>query len=154
MESPIYHPRANGLAERAGQKMKRALQAWRPNLNVSCGAFLQWAQITHCNTSKTRSKNPVEVLLGSSVRTPAIADFVLCETVLFKANEKTKTVPATFIIRRGLNTTSIQPENSTRTILVSNNQTRREQCENRISSGGDHILIRTTTSEHKCGTFT
>ena len=33
-----------------------------------------------------------------------------------------KTVPATFIIRKGLNTTFIQPENSARTILVSDNQ--------------------------------
>ena len=34
----------------------------------------------------------------------------------------TKTVPATFIIRKGLNKSFIQPENSARTILVSDNQ--------------------------------
>ena len=56
------------------------------------------------------------------MRLPAKADFELCEPILFKANEKTKTVAATFIIRKGLNTSFIQPENSTRTILVSDNQ--------------------------------
>ena len=122
MESPVYHPRANGLAERAVQTVKRALPAWSPKLNVSFGAFLQKALMTHRNTSKTRSKTPVELLLGRRVRLPAIADFDLCEPILFKANEKAKTVPATFIIRKGLNTFFIQPENSARTILVSDNQ--------------------------------
>ena len=102
--------------------MKRALQAWSPNLNVSFGAFLQRAMMTHRNTSKTRKKTPVELLLGHRVRLPATADFDLCEPILFRANEKTKTVPASFIIRKGLNTSFIQPENLTRTILVSDNQ--------------------------------
>ena len=122
MESPVYHPRANGLAERAVQTVKRALQVWSPNLNVSFGAFLQRALMTHRNTSKPSSKTPVELLLGRRVRLRAIADFDLCEPILFKANEETKTVPATFIIRKGLNTSFIQPENSTRTILVSDIQ--------------------------------
>ena len=123
MESPVYHPRANGLAERAVQTVKRALQAWSPNLNVSFGAFLQKekALMTHRNTSKTRSKTPVELLLGGRVRLPAIADFDLCEPILFKVNENAKTIPATFIIRKGLNTSFIQPENSALTILVSDN---------------------------------
>ena len=122
MESTVYHPRANGLAERAVQIVKRALQAWSPNLNVSFGAFLHRALMTHRNTSKTRSKTSFEILLGHRVRLPAIADFDLCEPILFKADEKSKTVPVTFIIRKGLNTSFIQPENSARTILVSDNQ--------------------------------
>ena len=122
LESPVYQPKANGLAERAVQTVKRALQAWSPNIHVSFGAFLQRAPMTHRNISKTRRKTPVELLLGRRVRLPAIADFDLCEPILFEANEKTKTVPATFIIRKGLNTSFIQPENSARTILVSDNQ--------------------------------
>ena len=74
MESIIEHPRANGLAERAVQTVKRALQAWSPNPNVSFGAFLQMTLMTHRNTSKTRGQTPVELLLGRSVRLPAIAD--------------------------------------------------------------------------------
>ena len=122
MESPVYHPRANGLAERAVQTVKRTLQAWSLNLNLSFGAFLQRALMTHRNTSKTRSKTPVELLLGRRLRLPAIADFDLCEPILFKANEKTKTIPATFIIKKGLNTSFIQTEYSAPTILVSHNQ--------------------------------
>ena len=51
-----------------------------------------------------------------------MADFDLCELILFKDNGKTKTVPATFIIRKDLNTTFILHRNSTRTTLVSDNQ--------------------------------
>ena len=155
MESPIYHRRANG-AERAVQTVKRALQAWSPNLYVSFGAFLQRALMTHRNTSKTRGKVPVELLLGRRVRLPAIADFDFCEPILFKANEKTKTVPATFIIRKGLNTSFIQPENSARTVLVSENQIARLDEDNVKTEPAveDQISIRTTTSEHRCGTFT
>ena len=51
MESPVYQPRANGLAERAIQTVKGELQAWSPNLNVSVGAFLQRALMTRRNTS-------------------------------------------------------------------------------------------------------
>ena len=122
MESPVYHPRANGLAERAVQTVKRAFQAWILNLNVSFGAFLQRALMTYRDTSKTRGKTPVELLLGRRVRLPAIADFDFCEPILFKANEKTKTIPATFIIRKGMNTSFIQPEKSARNILVSDNK--------------------------------
>ena len=121
MESTVYHPRGKGQAERAVQTVKRAPQARSPNLNVSFGAFLQRALMTHRNTSKTKSKTPVELLLGRRVRLPAIADLDLCEPILFKANEKKKTVPVTYLIRKVLNTSLIQPKNSTRTILVSDN---------------------------------
>ena len=88
MESPVNHPRANGLGERAVQTVKRALQVWSPNLDVSFGAFLQRELMTHRNTSKTRGKSPVELFLGRRVRLLAIANFNLCEPILFKANEK------------------------------------------------------------------
>ena len=100
----------NALAEGAVQTVKRALQAWSHTLNVSFGAFLQNALMICRNTSKRRSKTPVELLLGRRVRLPAIADFDLWEPILFKANENTKTVPANFIIRNGLITSLRQPE--------------------------------------------
>ena len=51
------------------------------------------------------------------MRLPANADFDLCEPSLFNGNEKTETVHATFVIRKGLNTSFVQSENPTRTIL-------------------------------------
>ena len=78
--------------------------------------------MTHRNTSKTRSQIPVELLLGCRVRLPAITDFDLSEPILFKADEKARTVPTTFIIRKDMNTSFIQPENLSLTILVSDNQ--------------------------------
>ena len=122
MESLIYPPRANGFAERAVQTVKRAIQAWSPNLNVSFGAFLQWALMTHRNTSKTRGKTPVELLLGRKVQLPAVTDFDLCERVLFKPTNSSPTVPSTFIIRKGMNTSFIRPVNSNKTVLDSDNQ--------------------------------
>ena len=108
MESPIYHPRANGIADREVQTVKRAIQAWSPNLNVSFGAFLQRALMTQWNTSMTRGKTPVELLLGRKVRLSAVTDFDLCDRVLFKPTNSSPTVPATFIIRKRMNTSFIQ----------------------------------------------
>ena len=64
MKSSAHHPKANGLVERAVQLVKWALQAWTPHLNVSIEAFLQRALMTHCKTSKTWAKTPVEPILG------------------------------------------------------------------------------------------
>ena len=149
MESLVYNPRANGLAEGAVQTVKRALQAWSPNLNVSFGVFLQRTLMTHPNTSKTRSKTPVELLLGRRVRLPAIADFDFYERILFEANEKTKTVPATFIISKGLNTSFIQPENSTRTILMSDNVKTELAVEETISQSEPQLQSTDVGTSHQ-----
>ena len=77
--------------------------------------------MAHRSTSKARTKTPVEILLGGRVRLPAIADFDLCKPILIKANEKTRIFPATFTIRKGVNTSFIQPEKSMGTILVDDN---------------------------------
>ena len=67
--------------------------------------------------------------MGRTVRLPLTADFDLCEPNLFKANEKTKTVPYTFIIRKNISTIFLQ-QNSTRTILVRDNQIARLNYDN------------------------
>ena len=86
--------------------------------------------MTHRNTSKMRKKTPVQLLLRRRVRLPAVADFDLCEPILSKANEKTKRVPATITIRKGLKTSFIQPKNAAQTILVNDNQIARLKEDN------------------------
>ena len=120
MESPIYHPRANGTAERAVQAVKGAIQAWSPSPVMSFGAFLKRALKTHRNISKTRGKTPVKLLPGRKVRIPA--DFDLCEPFLQKPAKSSPMVPAHFIIRNGMNTSFTQPENSNKTLIISDNQ--------------------------------
>ena len=154
MASPIYHLRANRIAERAVQTVKRAIQAWSPILNVSFGAFLQRALMTHRNTSKTRGRTPVELLLGRKVRLPAVTDFHLCERVLFKPTNSSRTVPATFIIRKVMKTSFIQPENSNKTVLVGDNQIARlepdgimtESTDSQSESSRDDIEVASPNS--------
>ena len=157
MESSIYHPRANGIAERAVQTVKRAIRASSPNLNVSFGAFLQRALTTHRKISKTRGKTPVELLLGRKVRLPAVTNFDLCERVLFKPTNSWTTVPATFIIRKGNSTSFIQPENSNKTVLVSDNQNARlkpddiktESTNSQSESSRDDVDVASPNSTEK-----
>ena len=60
----------------------------------------------------------------------AIPDFNMCKSILFKNNVKMKSVEANFFIEKGLNTSLIQSENSTRTILVSDNRIARPDEDN------------------------
>ena len=76
----------------------------------------------HRNTSKTRGKTLVELLLGRKLKLPAVTDVNLCKRVLIKPTNSSPTIPATFIIRKGVNTLFIQPENSNKTVFVSDNQ--------------------------------
>ena len=120
MQLPIYHPRANGLAERAVQTAKRAIQAWCPNLNVSFATFLERSLMTNRSTSMTRGKTP-EVILGRKVKLPAATDFDLREPVVFTPTRTSPTVTAIFIIRKRMNTSLVQREFSNTAVLVNDN---------------------------------
>ena len=85
--------------------------------------------MAHRDTSKTRGKTPVDLLMGRKVRIPAVTDFDLCERVVFKPTKSSPTVPATFIICKRINTSFIQPESSNKTVLVSDNQIARPESD-------------------------
>ena len=104
LESPIYNPRSNGLAERAVQTVKKAMRAWNSSLRVSFHAFLQRVLFTHRNTSSVRGKTPSEVLLGRKMRLPAVINYPIGERVVFRAGPHTESFPARYVVRKGNNT--------------------------------------------------
>ena len=117
--------------------------------------------MTNRKTSKTRGKAPVELLLGRKVRLPAVTDFDLCERVLFKPTNISPTVPATFTIRKAINTSFIQPENSNKTVLVSDNQNTRlepddiktESNDSQSESSRDDIDVASPNSTEEISVF-
>ena len=118
LESPVYNPRSNGLAERAVQTVKKAMRAWNSSLRVSFHAFL----FTHRNTSSVRGKTPSEVLLGRKMRLPAVINYPIGERVVFRAGPHTDSFPARYVVRKGNNTAWLTKEvsdGSERTILAS-----------------------------------
>ena len=125
LESPIYNPRSNGLAERAVQTVKRAMRAWNSSLRVSFHAFLQLDLFTHRNTSSVRGKTPSEVLLGRKMQLPAVINYPIGERVVFRAGPHTESFPARYVVRKGNNTawfTKEDSDGSERTILASTSQ--------------------------------
>ena len=125
LESPIYNPKSNGLAERAVQTVKNAMRAWNSSLRVSFHAFLQRVLFTPRNTSSVRGKTPSEVLLGRKMRLPAVINYPIGERVIFRAGPHTKSFPARYVVWKGNNTawlTNEDSDGSERTILASTNQ--------------------------------
>ena len=93
LESPIYNPGSNGLAERAVQTVKKAMSAWNSSLCVSFHEFLQRVLFTHHNTSSVGWKTPSELLLGRKLRLPAVINFPIGERVLFRAGPHAASLP-------------------------------------------------------------
>ena len=120
MESPLYSPRSNGLAERAVQTLKRALKFFDKSLGCSFNAYLQKVLLTHRNSSTSRGSTPAQLLLGKSPRLP-IADFYNTgEKVIYKATSNHDAKEMTYVIRKGRNTIWINDDG--RNILASDSQ--------------------------------
>ena len=122
IESPVYHPRANGIAERAVQTVTRAMKTWNPNLRCSFHAFLQRVLMTHRNKFTARSKTPSEILLGQNVRTPTVIDHNIGEPIFYRTNTKGVAIPATYVVRKGNNTAFVQPTGAEKGILAGTTQ--------------------------------
>ena len=94
------------------------------------------------------------MLLERKVKFPAVTDFDLCERVIFKPTNSSPTIQATFIIRKEMNTSFIQPENSNKAVLVSDNQIQRlepddiksESTDSQSESSGDDIDVASPNS--------
>lgn len=81
-ESPAYFPRANGLAERAVQTVKRGILAWYPGARMDFNSHLERILLYHRTTSKARGRTPAEIMLRVPMRVPYMAKYGPGETVV------------------------------------------------------------------------
>ena len=102
IESPAYFPRANGLAERAVQTVKRAMKAWHKGLRVSFDLFLCRILSVHHATSLARGKSPAEILLGRNIRIPFVADFATGDIVMYKPSTSHTPREVKYVIPKGI----------------------------------------------------
>ena len=99
-------------------------------------------------------QNYCRTATGRKIRHPAVTDFDLCERVLFKPTNISPTVPTTFIILKRMNNSFIQPENSNKTVFVSDNQIarlgpddiRNESADSQSESSRDDIGVASPNS--------
>ena len=102
------------------------LQKFGKNL-VSKSECVNWRFLTARFDGKLEYfQDAWQYFYGTNARTKkrlrVVTDFDLCEPVLFKPMNTSPTVPATCITRIGMNTSFIQPKNSNKAVLVSDNR--------------------------------
>lgn len=121
LESPIYFPRSNGIAERAVQTIKSGLKAWSENqTHQEFNAFLQKILFHHRISSFSRGQSPAELVFGRKIRIPVVAPYEQGEKIWFKAHNKANPQNSTYLMTRGRNTSWIL--NNDKLIMASNNQ--------------------------------
>jgi hypothetical protein len=103
--TPIYHPRSNGIAERAVQTVKNALKAW----NAAMGtfeSFLNRILFNHRNSqSSSRKNSPAKILLGRELRMPIVMPYSVGQSVWFRGSTTNpRPEKATFLFNKGRNT--------------------------------------------------
>jgi hypothetical protein len=121
IESPVYSPQSNGIAERAVRTVKQAMKSWNPRMRIQFHVFLNKVLLTHRNTSRVRGQTPAEFMFGQNVRIPVAVPYPVGECVLFKPTVKSNAEKVTYVIRAGRNTAFIRTCDE-RTLLASDNQ--------------------------------
>ena len=124
VNSPAYHPRANGYAERAVQTVKRAMKGWNPSIGQSFQSYLNRILMDHRANTRIDGETPSEKLNNRIMRYPIISDFCMGEKVLLSGRDNRKS-EVTFIVKKGTNTAIVLKDDDTAT-LVSTSQLSRE----------------------------
>lgn len=107
MESPVYFPKSNGLAERAVQTVKNSLKGWKHNTaHVDFNSFVQRVLFHHRISSVSRGLSPAELMFGRRLRTPIVSRFQQGENVWFQPYDST-VKPATYVMTKGNNSSWI-----------------------------------------------
>ena len=123
MEWLIFHPEGIRLAERAAKMVRLAVRASNSNLNVIQGTPAK------CNCDLLQHLKDDAQISWIFIETQSEDNkkigFDLCEPILFRANERAETVTLLFIIRKRLNTSYKQLQNSHRTKLVRSSRSAR-----------------------------
>ena len=121
IESPIYHPRANGIAERSVQTIKHALLGWRrANTHVPFSEFLKKVLFHHRVSSHSRGISPSEIMFGRRIRCPIFSRFNQGENVTFRPNKDQPTMTSKYIMPKSKSTSWILKDGSL--ILASDSQ--------------------------------
>ena len=116
IDTPLYSPRSNGLAERAVQTLKRSLKFYNKDIGYSMTTYIDKVLFSHRNSSNARGDTPAKLTLGKNLRNPVVGFYEVGEKVMYKStsNHEPKELP--YIIRKGRNTAWLHDSN--RTILV------------------------------------
>ena len=120
IDTPLFSPRSNRLAERAVQTLKRSLKFYNKDIGCSLTTYLDKVLFSHRNSSIARGNTPAKLLLGINLRNPVVGFFEVGEKVLHKPTSNHEPKELTYIIRKGRNTAWLHGNN--RIILVSDGQ--------------------------------
>ena len=120
IDTPLYSPRSNGLAEREVQTLKRSLKFYNKDIGCSLNTYFDTILFSHRNFSNARGDTPAKLLLGNNLRNPVVGFFEVGEKVMFKLTSNHEPKELTYLIRKGRNTAWLHDNN--RTFLASDGQ--------------------------------
>ena len=121
MDTPLYSPRSNGLAERAVQTLKKSLNFYNKQLGCSLPTYIDKVLFSHRNSSTAKGATPAKLLMGRSLRTPIIGFYDIGERVIYQPTINHQPKELSYNNRKGRNTAWLH-DNNNRAILASDSQ--------------------------------